>query len=151
MASAFGFPDWVPWWVQLLVLIGGILIALAFMLMPFSVFGLKSRLDVIDARLDEIQGEIRVLALRLQEAPRRPVYEENPVPVAPSAYPTPAQSSPTQSPPAQSLPTQSTRPPPASWTPDGVARRPIGAVPQTLRQEPALSRPRAEPRLDRFR
>jgi disintegrin/metalloproteinase domain-containing protein 1 len=133
MASSFGFPDWVPWWVQLLVLIVGILIALAFMLMPFSVFGVKSRLDGIEARLDDIQGDLRVLALRLQEAPRRPVVEENPVPVAPPAYPAQARAA------------------PAAWTPDGGVRRPIGAAAQPVRQEPALSRPRAEPRLDRFR
>jgi hypothetical protein len=126
MASSFGFPDWVPSWAQLLVLILGILIALAFMLMPFSVFGVKSRLEMIEARLDDIQGEIRVLALRLQEAPRRPVFEENRVPVVPPVAP-------------------------AAWTPVGAVRRPIGAAPQVVRQEPALPRPRAEPRLDRFR
>ncbi len=110
MASSFGFPDWVPWWVQVLALIVGILFALSFLLMPFSVFGVKSRLEAIEARLDDIQGDIRVLALRLQEAPRRQVFEDNPVPVAPL------------------------RPPVAP-----------------ARQEPALSRPRAEPRLDRSR
>jgi hypothetical protein len=43
------------------------------MLMPFSVFGVKSRLETIEARLDEIQGEIRRLALRL---PEPGVYEQ---------------------------------------------------------------------------
>ena len=54
----------MPWWVPIVVLVPAILYALAFLLMPFSVFGLKGRLDTIEARLDEIQGEIRSLVLR---------------------------------------------------------------------------------------
>ena len=59
MTLPFALPDWLPWWVPLY--------ALALLLMPFSVIGVKGRLDVIEARLDEIQGEIRSLALRLRE------------------------------------------------------------------------------------
>jgi hypothetical protein len=51
-----------------------VLFALCFLLMPFSVFGLKGRLETIEARLDEIQGEIRNLVLRLPE-PGRTEYE----------------------------------------------------------------------------
>ena len=46
-----------------------------YVLMPFSVFGVKARLEAIDARLDEIQGEIRSLALRLPE-PSVDEYDE---------------------------------------------------------------------------
>ena len=60
-------PDWAPWWAQLALLVVGLLFALCFLLMPFSVFGVKGRLDGLEARLDEIQGEIRSLALRLPE------------------------------------------------------------------------------------
>jgi hypothetical protein len=49
------------------LLVPALLYALAFLFMPFSVIGVKSRLDIIEARLDEIQGEIRSLALRLRE------------------------------------------------------------------------------------
>jgi hypothetical protein len=56
MTTPFSFPDWVPWWAQLLLLIVVIMLGLAFALMPFSVFGLKSRLDTLEARLDEIHG-----------------------------------------------------------------------------------------------
>jgi len=70
MTLPFTFPDWVPWWAQLFIVVCGLLVGLAFALMPFSVFGLKSRLDTIEQRLDEIQGEIRRLALRLPEEPR---------------------------------------------------------------------------------
>jgi hypothetical protein len=67
MTLPFTLPDWLPWWVPLLLLVPALLYALAFLLMPFSVIGVKGRLDVIEARLDEIQGEIRSLALRLRE------------------------------------------------------------------------------------
>ncbi|MBW8268413.1 hypothetical protein [Caldovatus aquaticus] len=62
-----GLPDWVG--LALLLLLG--LLALAYVLMPFSVFGVKGRLDGIEAQLDEIQAEIRALALRLAEPPGR--------------------------------------------------------------------------------
>jgi len=68
MTLPFPLPDWLPWWVPLVVLVPALLYLLLFLVMPFSVFGLKGRLDLIDARLDEIQGEIRALALRLPEA-----------------------------------------------------------------------------------
>src|ERR1700744_6089063 len=67
MTLPFTLPDWLPWWVPLLLLVPALLYALAFLFMPFSVIGVKGRLDVIDARLDEIQGDIRPLALRLRE------------------------------------------------------------------------------------
>jgi hypothetical protein len=67
MTLPFTLPDWLPWWVPLLLLVPALLYALAFLLMPFSVIGVKGRLDVIEARLDEIQGEIRSLVLRLRE------------------------------------------------------------------------------------
>ena len=69
--------------------------------MPFSVIGVKARLEVIDARLDEIQSEIRHLALRLpagssemdfeeiyapqpvERRPAEPVMARPPIPPAP--------------------------------------------------------------------
>ena len=67
MTSPLPLPDWVPWWVHLVILLAALLFGLLFLLMPFSVFGTKARLEGIEARLDEIQGEIRSLALRLPE------------------------------------------------------------------------------------
>ena len=67
MISPLPLPDWVPWWANLAILIAGLLFALMFLLMPFAVFGVKGRLDLMEARLDEIQGEIRSLSLRLPE------------------------------------------------------------------------------------
>ncbi len=84
-------PDWVPWWVQLVILVAAILLGIAFALMPFSVIGVKSRLDALEARLDEIQGEIRSLALRLPEPVRGVATDDAPVlraqpPIPPAAW-----------------------------------------------------------------
>lgn len=70
------FPDWVPPWVPLALLVPCLLFALAFLFMPFSVIGLKGRLDAIEARLDEIQGEIRSLSLRIPERAARAHFDE---------------------------------------------------------------------------
>lgn len=70
MTMNFPLPDWVPWWVPLVLLLPALLYALAFLFMPFSVIGLKSRLEGVEARLDEIQHEIRHLSLRLPEVGR---------------------------------------------------------------------------------
>ena len=79
-------PDWVPWWVPLVLLLPALLYGLAFLFMPFSVIGLKSRLEAIDARLDDIQQELRNLASPRSSVTMTPgdyddVYA--PVPVAP--------------------------------------------------------------------
>src|SRR6476620_7582505 len=71
MMLPFTPPDWLPWWVPIVLLVPALLYALAFLFMPFSVIGVKSRMEVIEARLDEIQNEIRHLALRLPAAPGR--------------------------------------------------------------------------------
>jgi hypothetical protein len=99
-------PDWVPWWVPLVLLLPALLYGLAFLFMPFSVIGLKSRLEAIEARLDEIQQELRSQSMRgsrvgaasleyddlyvpVAPAPRRaerdPVVERPPIPPAPHA------------------------------------------------------------------
>jgi len=129
MSSLIPFPDWVPPWAQLLLLIVGILLGLAFLLMPFSVFGVKSRLEAVEARLDEIQGEIRSLALRLPEPGRRASYDDEPVLRA--------------APPQERM----VRPPipPSVWAPEDMPprRAPVG--------EPDVSRPRLEPKIGRAR
>src|ERR1700712_2545678 len=76
MNTLLSLPDWVPWWVPLVLLVPALLYALAFLFMPFSVLGVKTRLEVMEARLDEIQQEIRHLALRLPVGPREVDFEE---------------------------------------------------------------------------
>jgi hypothetical protein len=76
MTLPITLPDWLPWWVPIVLLVPALLYVLAFLFMPFSVIGVKSRLEVIEARLDEIQGEIRHLALRLPETGRTTDFDE---------------------------------------------------------------------------
>ena len=66
MTLPFTLPDWLPWWLPIVLLVPALLYVLALLVMPFAVLGVKARLDTIDLRLDEIQGEIRSLALSLR-------------------------------------------------------------------------------------
>lgn len=78
MTLPFALPDWVPWWLPILVVVPALLYAVVFLFMPFIVIGLRGRLDSVEARLDEIQGEIRSLAFRLPEPLRGAGYENRP-------------------------------------------------------------------------
>ena len=46
-------PDWMPWWLALLILLPACLYALALLAMPFSVLGLKTRLASVEAEESE--------------------------------------------------------------------------------------------------
>lgn len=76
MTPPFDLPVWLPWWVPLLLLVPALLWVLAFLLVPFSVIGVKGRLDGLEARLDEIQAEIRTVALRLPESVHSVDFDE---------------------------------------------------------------------------
>lgn len=79
MPLTLPLPSWVPWWGQLLILVLAILFGLAFLMMPFAVFGLKGRLDFLEAQLDDIHAELRMLATRLPDPDRRPARAPAPV------------------------------------------------------------------------
>lgn len=72
----FDLPEWLPWWAPLIAILPLALFVLAFLLMPFGVFGVKGRLDQIEMRLDDIQAEIRTLALRLPEIRAAAIVDE---------------------------------------------------------------------------
>ncbi len=72
MTLPFAFPDWMPPWMQLIVVIGVLLLVLAYGAMPFSVFGVKGRLEALEAQLEGIQSELRILVQRLPDAERGP-------------------------------------------------------------------------------
>ncbi len=61
----------LPEWTGLVALLVLLLLALCLVVMPFSVFGLKGRLDSIEAQLDDLRAELRVIAARMPDAPRR--------------------------------------------------------------------------------
>ena len=154
MNMPFALPDWVPWWVPLVLLVPALLYALAFLFMPFSVLGVKTRLEVIEGRLDEIQQEIRHLALRLPVGPREVDFEDVYAPIQQATRREPAISDRPPIPPAaqdlydDDAPVERPAPPP-NMRPvrrsDPVIVRPETTRPEMGRQE------RAEPRLDRRR
>lgn len=137
MTIPFAFPDWMPWWMQLLAVVAALLVLLVYAMMPFSVFGLKTRLDAIEARLDEIQGEIRSLSLRLPEPGREP-YD---VPALLRA------SAPLREPPPRPAPPPI---PPASWEAE-PARESLSPTLRAAARVNEAARERSEPRLSRPR
>ncbi|MDB5415155.1 MAG: hypothetical protein JWR10_3490 [Rubritepida sp.] len=64
----------LPEWTGLAALLVLLLLALCLVVMPFSVFGVKGRLDSIEAQLDELRAEMRMMAARMPEA-RRPSWQ----------------------------------------------------------------------------
>ncbi|MBB2162823.1 hypothetical protein HLH48_22295, partial [Gluconacetobacter sacchari] len=78
----FPFSDWMPWWLQLVLLILGMLFVFLWMLVPFAVFGVKGRLDALALQIEDLQAELRVLAVRPEERMPAPA-------VAPRAAPAP--------------------------------------------------------------
>ena len=128
----FDFPDWMPWWLQLLVVVTVLLLGLAIAFMPFSVFGLKSRLEAIEVRLDEIQTELRNLVMRLPEPGREPL--DTPAALRAS---TPLRDPP-KPPPI----------PPASWEAE-PARESLSPTLRAAARVNEAARERSEPRLAR--
>jgi hypothetical protein len=152
MNIPFAFPDWVPWWVPMVLLVPALLYALAFLFMPFSVLGVKTRLEVIEGRLDEIQQEIRHLALRLPVGPREVDFEDVYAPINQPARREPAISDRPPIPPAaRDLAARDLAARDLYEDDDEPVERP--APPPNMRpirrQEPRIVQPqRSEPRLD---
>jgi hypothetical protein len=161
MTSPFPLPDWLPWWVTIAVLVPALLYLLVFLLMPFSVFGLKGRLDSIEARLDEVQGEIRTLVLRMPEsrgrgmdwpdppppiAPALRAEDDRPVrppiPPAPVQVPRRAPVEPGYRPPPYQQPEAEDNPPDPAEEPGEPRRRPVIRPARPQRSEPRLDWPR---------
>jgi hypothetical protein len=97
MTLPFPLPDWLPWWAMIAILVPVLIYLLAMLAMPFNTMGVKARLDLLEARLDEIHSEIRTLALRLPvldggEVLLPPTYREAARAVPPIPPSPPAQS-----------------------------------------------------------
>ncbi len=136
-------PAWLPWWVSLALLVAAGLWVLAFLLVPFSVIGVKARLEGLEARLDEIQAEIRTLALRLPEhAAAVPFEEVYAVPQAPATRAEPSAARPRR-------PPGIARPPIPPAAPEPGARREAEPPPPPVIPRPPRREGRVEPRLDR--
>lgn len=151
MNSLLPLPDWVPWWVSLALIVLALFYALAFMVMPFSVMGVKPRLEAIEARLGEIQQEIRLLSMRLPAGPKELDFEDVYAPSHRAAHEAREERSPFDRPPIPPAVRDIYDDPededgPVERAPPPPHMRPI------RRQEPKIVRPgRVEPRLDRPR
>ncbi len=60
----FTLPGWMPAWLFLLLALPALLWVLAFLLMPFSVFGLKARLEALEEQIDSLHEDMRTMNLR---------------------------------------------------------------------------------------
>ncbi|MDR3523749.1 MAG: hypothetical protein P4L66_06560 [Acetobacteraceae bacterium] len=65
MPNFIQLPADLPWWAALAILVPVAIYALLLLAMPFSVFGLKSRLDQIEGQLGDIREELQAIAARL--------------------------------------------------------------------------------------
>jgi hypothetical protein len=84
-AEALAIPG-LPAWSGTIMLALLALVLLAYLLMPFSVFGLKGRLDRMEAQIEELTGEVRSLSQRLALGPRAgPAEDFTPHHAAPAA------------------------------------------------------------------
>jgi hypothetical protein len=69
-------PDWLPWWGVVGLLVPVALYLALFLLMPFSTFGLRGRLNELEMRLDAVHEEVRSLTLRLPDRGGLDRYDE---------------------------------------------------------------------------
>jgi len=135
MNAFLSLPDWAPGWLGPVLVILGALFALAFLLMPFTVFSLKSRLEQIELKLEDIHADLQALAAPGSAA--RAAY----------AWPEPAAAKPVA--PAERIPAHPPIPPaPPRYQPERAPiERPasVRAPVDPSREEP---RRRAEPKLN---
>ncbi|OYV40585.1 MAG: hypothetical protein B7Z81_01920 [Acidocella sp. 20-61-6] len=64
----FALPDWMPGWVFLILALIGLLWLLAFLLMPFSVIGVKSRIEALEAEVASLREDLRLMGMRASGA-----------------------------------------------------------------------------------
>lgn len=96
----------LPSWVALVLLVAIAVSILAFLAMPFAVFGVKSRLEAIEAELADLRLELRAMVLQGQDSPARAPVEVDYVappsrPAARTPEPEPRMAPPVPPPPAR--------------------------------------------------
>jgi hypothetical protein len=138
MNLPFTLPDWLPAWAFLLLAIPALLYLLAFLLMPFSVFGVKARLEAVEVQLDAVQEELRNLNLRVRGGVAKPYVDDGD-----GFDPLPNFGMLKSSQPGYSEPRTSAPIPPPPFTPVVDPREKPGAP-----RLPARPTRRTEPRLD---
>ncbi|OYV34933.1 MAG: hypothetical protein B7Z81_09365 [Acidocella sp. 20-61-6] len=135
----FALPAWMPDWLFLLLALPVLLYALAFLLMPFSVFGVKARLEALESEIDSLHEDLRMMTMRSSGAsspasPRLDAYDELPSFGRPKPRTQPVYDDP---------------PPPRPTAPRPVAPPMSAPTRERLAPAPPPPRPfRREPRLD---
>ena len=61
-------PDWMPGWAILALAVPVLLWVLAFLLVPFSVIGVKARLDALEGQVEAMHEDLRLMAMRASGA-----------------------------------------------------------------------------------
>lgn len=84
----------MPEWTGLVALLVLLLLAACLLVMPFSVFCVKGRLDAIEAQLDELRADIHGLSARLADRPREAARLEPEFPPEPPAPSSPGRAEP---------------------------------------------------------
>ncbi|CAK7192096.1 hypothetical protein COMNV_00279 [Commensalibacter sp. Nvir] len=64
---SFFFPDWIPGWLQILLIVAVVFLVVCYLLMPFAVFGIKGRLRYLNQHLEDMQAQLNVVLKRLPE------------------------------------------------------------------------------------
>ncbi len=147
MTLPFSLPDWMPGWLFLVLAVPALLWVLAFLMVPFSVFGVKARLEALEGELESLHEDLRVMQLRAAGVlPATPVRSMDPYDEVPNfgqlkrgrAAPPQAEEPP--------LPSRAPIPNPE---PRGFAARDFSASRERPSPSPPPPRPRrTEPRLD---
>ncbi len=61
-------PDWMPGWAVLALAVPALLWVLAFLLVPFSVIGVKARLESLEGQVEAMHEDLRLMAMRASGA-----------------------------------------------------------------------------------
>lgn len=133
MNLPFTLPVWMPGWLFLILAVVILLWGLAFLLVPFSVIGLKARLEALESQVESMHEDLRVMAMRasgaLPPAARHlEAYEDVPFNTFKRGRPAPAE--------------QDRAPIPTPTPSSPRAHERLTPLP------PSSTRPRREPRLD---
>ena len=144
MTLPFSLPVWIPGWLALAIAVPALLWFLAFLMVPFSVFGVKARLEALEGELESLHEDLRIMQMRAAgviSTPVRPMDSYDDVPHF-------GQLKRGRTPPEAEEPQAPRRPPIPTPEPRGFAPRDVQAS-RERPSPPAPPRPRrTEPRLD---
>jgi len=118
-------------------------LGLVFILMPFSVFGVKPRLEEVELQLSEVRAELRIIAMRLAQGGNETGPSGEPVFVPPRRTATPAEPAPPVATPAARNAQPVRNPEPMPWSSEATRQatsRALSERTETARQEVPVRR-----------